>query len=516
LPAPALAFEDAYLPLDHWAYPLLDRLQTRTRSLSVTLEERPIARGAAARALEAFHHALSRGELALTETDLGQLALLERELAPETGLPPGARYHAIRWDTQNLRAEWAIRLESLATTMPALASFQPDSAAGDGPEREETLFLWGRPETVVEIGDRVTWQQRFSYRFRFGDTVGRSTLDPSVGEAEFVYNDDDFVGVQRTLDTILGVRLGPARVEAGRLRFAWGPGREGRLLVSGDSPPLDAVRLIARWGRIHLSHAATQLRSSIGERYMAAHRIAYVSSALTVGVSETVVFGNRAYDLAYLSPVQLFYVVESNNGDGDNNLVGVDFRWIPRAGWKLYGEIVVDDSNLRDGWSYYGNKNAFQLGIDRSGLPALPNTDLHAEWSLIDQYTYTHRRPINVAQHFSSPVGHRIGTDADLLTVALNHWISPEIDVRAGYEQERHGEGDISRGSDGRTDDRRNFLTGTVETTRSGFAATGFRSVRGWEGRFELRYTRSRNLHNTRSTKRVEEISAELWIKTQW
>jgi len=517
LARPAVAFDDAYLPLDHWAYPLLHRLQTRTGALDLSLEDLPVRRGALAKALEKLGRAARAPEANVSERDLEHLDLLERELAPELGGSAGPRYHTFGWPEEGLDVEWALRLEALPLTGARLDGFSPDSTQStDRPGHETTVFLFVRPETVVEIADRLTWQQRFSYRFRFGDTVGAQNLDPSIGEAEFVYQNDDFVGVQRTLDTVLGIRLGSFHIEAGRLRFAWGPGREGRLLVSGDTPPVDALRVSTRFGPVQLTHAATQLRSDLGERWMAAHRIAYTAPRLTVGISETVIFGRRSYDFAYVSPVQLFYVVESNNGDADNNLFGIDVRWLPALGLEIYGELVVDDSNLRDGWMYYGNKNAFQLGAEKAGLPGLPNTDLHLEWSLVDQYTYTHRDSINVAQHFSSPVGHRIGTDADLFTVTLQHWARPWLDLRASYEQERHGEGDILKGDDQRTDRRRNFLTGTVETTRSAIAGASVRSVRGWEGRVELRYARTRNFGNERSATRVETTSAECWIKMQF
>lgn len=533
--SPAIAFDEAYLPLDHWAYPLLERLRAAGAPVAAHLADRPIARGQAAAALMAIENDLHAGRLDLDETALGHVRLLRAELAPELDVAPGPRYHRRSWIGVDL--EWAWRVELLGVTSPSLARIPGDSltappprpfdpGTGDGtatPPAEETGFVRLIPEGTLRVGDRFLVQERLHYRFRFGDTVPATSLDVSGGEGEFVFEDDDFVGVQRTLDTTVRVIVGGSEaprsprlfaLDLARMPVRIGPGRDGTLLLSGMAPPMDQLRFRARAGWFQLTHVAAELRSELGEKWLAIHRIALERPSFTLGISESVVFGLRSYDFAYLPPAQIFYVVESNIGAGDNNLFGVDVRWRPGPGVELYGELVGDDSNLRNGLDYFGNKTAFQVGVSLPSLVA--GVDLNAEYAAVDEFTYTHYTDIGVYAHYERPIGHPIGNDADLLSVTLSRWMTPRLALTARYEQERHGEGWLYRGHRERTSDSHNWLFGTVERRRAAVVGGRLVSVRGIEIRGEVRREWFRRFANLADARRVAATRAELWLKGQW
>ena len=75
----------------------------------------------------------------------------------------------------------------------------------------------------------------------------------------------------------------------------------------------------------------------------------------------------------------------------------------------------------------------------------LPDTDFHVEYTFINQYTYTHVNPVNVYKHFTSVIGHHIGSDADNLWIELRRRFTDKLETVFGYELERHGEGDIDK-----------------------------------------------------------------------
>jgi len=533
--SPATAFDEAYLPLDHWAYPLLDRLRTAGAPVSAHLADRPIARGQAAAAVMATLDDLHFGRIDLDETELGHLRLLQAELAPELDVAPGRRYHRRSWSGVDL--EWAWRIELLGRTARALSPIPGDSVeappispfdpgTGEGtasPPTEETGFVRLIPEGTLRVGDRFLVQQRLHYRFRFGDTVPTTSLDVSGGEGEFVFEDDDFVGVQRTLDTTVRVILGGSEaprsprmfaIDLARVPVRIGPGRDGTLLLSGTAPPMDQIRFRARAGWFQLTHVAAELRTELGEKWLAIHRIAIERPSFTLGITESVVFGDRSFDFAYLSPAQIFYVVESNIGAGDNNLFGIDVRWRPFPGLELHGELVGDDSNLRNGLDYFGNKTAYQLGLAVTDLVA--DVDLRAEVSAVDEFTYTHVTPNRVYAHYERPLGHPIGNDADLLTATLSRWMGPRLELSLRYEQARRGEGWLYRDHRDRTGDAHNWLTGTVERRRAAVAGGRFVSVRGIEVRGEVRREWFRRFANVTGARRVAATRAELWLKGQW
>ncbi len=518
VPAMAAAFEEAYLPLDHWAYPILERFQVRGGVQTVDLSCRPITRGDGVRATREIRRAHDDGRIRLSETELGQLGLLEREFAPEMFTPPGPRYHVRHWLAQDLALEWTFGIEAGHHALPDTAPGGPWVGPGEkrasdlSPETQHSTLLRLRPEATLRYGSHAILQERLDYRFRFGDDLGRGHVNIAAGEAEFVHGGDDWVGVQRTTHTLVRAILGPVGLELGRAPIRWGPGRDGTLLVSDFAPPMDFVRFVASAGRFRFTNLAAELRSTAPEadKWLAAHRVAYVAPSFSIGLSEAVIFGGRAFDLAYLNPFQLFYIVEANIGDRDNNLVGVDARWTPHPGWEIYGELVADDSNIRDGWNYFGNKNAFQLGVEKTGLPGLADSDLRIEWSLVDEFTYTHHIAINRASHYERPIGHRIGTDADLVTVTLRRWVGPRFELHGSYEQERHGEGDITRDHDARETDRRHFLLGVVERTRRAGFGLSFRSVRGIEFQGDVRREWIRDYENRPRMPSVVQDRAEL------
>ncbi len=521
-PIPVEAFEEAYLPIDHWAYPILERLQARTGRQTVDLAVRPITRGDGVRAMREIRQAYTDGRVALTGIELRQLGLLEREFAPETWDPAGPRYHSRHWIAHDLTAEWSLPISLRYTAEPD--SFHDGTASpGDGksftdgartPELLNSGDLTIGPSITLRYGQHALLQQSLDYRLRIGDDVGVGHWDVASGEAEFVHDDDDWVAVKRTTDTMVRAMFGAVAFELGRTPIRWGPGREGSLLISDAAPPMDFLRFIASMGRLHFTNLAAELRTSVpgADKWLAAHRLAYVAPTFTIGVSDVVVFGERAFDFAYLNPFQLFYIVEANVGDRDNNLVGFDVRIIPHPGWELYGELVADDSNIRDGWNYFGNKNAFQLGVEKSGLPGLPVTDVRVEWSLVDQFTYTHVRPINQASHYDRPLGHVIGTDADLFTAVFRHWVSARTEFHAGYEQERHGQGDITISQDERENDRRNYLWGTVESTRRALFGFSYHSVRGLEFGGEYEQEWIANHENAAGARAVTRSRGGAWL----
>jgi hypothetical protein len=535
LATPVAGFDEAYLPLDHWAYPLLERLRARGAPIDVHLADRPLSRGQGLAAVQATVHDLRLGRISLDETSLGHLRLLQAEFAPEMDVAAGPRHHRASWTDVDL--EWAWRVEAHGIAAPVLEPAPGDSVGapptrpydpGPGrgtvsPPHEETAFVRLVPEGTLRVGDRFLVQERLHYRLRFGDTVPGTSLDVSSGEGEFVFEDDDFVGVQRTLDTTVRVILGGSEAPASPHLFALdlarmpvrlGPGRDGTLLLSGRTPPMDQIRFRARAGWFQLTHTAAELRTELGEKWIAIHRIAYERPGFTLGISESVVFGNRSFDFAYLSPAQIFYLVESNIGAEDNNLFGVDLRWRPRDGVEVYGEVVGDDSNLRNGLDYFGNKTAVQLGVVLAGT--LPAVDLAVEWSAVDEFTYTHVDPINVYAHYEQSIGHPIGNDADLLSVTLSRWLAPRVQLDLRYEQERQGAGWLYRDHRDRGGDGHNWLSGTVERRRAGVIRGRVVSVRGIEVRGEVRREWFRRFANVADARQVAATRAELWLKGQW
>ena len=171
-----------------------------------------------------------------------------------------------------------------------------------------------------------------------------------------------------------------------------------------------------------------------------------------LGFSEVVVYGNR-FEWGYLNPVNIHFISEQPisradgrvGGSGDNVLLSVDMRLRLVDDFEIYGELTVDDGNPAVSFKHWDTKFGILGGIYITDPFGIPNTDFHAEYAFINQYAYTHVNPVNVYKHFTTPIGHGIGSDADNLWLELRHRWTDRLETVFGYELERHGSGNIDK-----------------------------------------------------------------------
>jgi len=177
------------------------------------------------------------------------------------------------------------------------------------------------------------------------------------------------------------------------------------------------------------------------EKRIAAHRLEFRPHPnLNLCLSEGVVYGERGWELGYLIPVVFLWSEQHNLQDRDNLLMGFDFRWNFHPGWRVYGELVVDDlfiGKLTSDW--YGNKGGATLGISTTDPLGLAGTALTAEYTRLEPYLYTHFFPVNVYENYSSPLGHRLQPNSELTYLEGDWWISPCLRNVVGLSYMRHG-----------------------------------------------------------------------------
>jgi len=160
-------------------------------------------------------------------------------------------------------------------------------------------------------------------------------------------------------------------VTVGRFASFWGP-RNSLVLASGSS--MDGFGYTIRWGRLSLSYRLAWLDGlnpdqdgveQFENRYFAGHRLDInLSRKLRIGFFETVIFGGpgRNVDFYYLNPIFFYHGSQLNEGNpiffyhgsqlnegmDDNTFLGFDITFKPRPGYKLYGQLMVDDYQVDD------------------------------------------------------------------------------------------------------------------------------------------------------------------------
>ena len=238
-------------------------------------------------------------------------------------------------------------------------------------------------------------------------------------------------------------------LQFGKDTNAWGPGYNGNLALSDYATSYDQIKFQTKFWRIKFTSLTGFLRAYPDiiengrrlDRSLAAHRLEInLGKWFQLGLVETVIYGGRKLEPAYLNPIMFYRSAEHFLGDRDNVALGFDFDWVPIRNWKLYGELFIDDmTTTKLGTGFYGNKLAYLAGLYTVDLFRLDNVDLRLEYARIRPYVYSHKYSITSYQHFITGLGHKIGANTDDLLVELRYRLSKSMVASFTVEFQRIG-----------------------------------------------------------------------------
>lgn len=458
------------LPLEHWAYPFLQRLEAKGLFSNYELRVRPLPRDKAAEMVEqAFTKASTQPDL-LSKSDWALLEQLRSDLSDEF---------------QN-------RSSVIKTVLPEPHLYKLRE------ERGALLFdLVGRQSIISNRGQQYSPDQLLSettlggqIRGQLGNTLAffaqaRNTLtrgeerdpddenfDPDQG-APVVTSGKN---VYRDRATAYFVWENPwLRMEAGRDEFDWGPSLGNGLALSQNAPPADLLRLSVRMNRCKFTYLHAWLRSSLGQKYLVAHRadITLFRGAY-LGLTETVIYGGRALEPTYLNPLMLYHIAEHHLGDRDNNNISIDaaFTRIPNV--ALFAEWYIDDMTSTRSWkNYFGNKFGWSLGGLWADAFSLNNMDLTLRYTKISPFVYTHWDSINIYTHYDKIIGNDLGPNADAVFLQIGRQFGRDFRTEIYYQHTRKGRGTASTETQPLVGNRKDFLKGVFEQR----SLVGFRVV---------------------------------------
>ena len=418
--------EIANVPLDHPAYAFIDRMVVRgvipiffTRSL-------PLTRGEINALLGQISGKVDKAEVELTAPEKARLKDLLALFADKHG-------------SHLLRAEGADY------------SFWSDLDFS-----EELSMVNGKLEASAS-SLRTTLMGSITEFFAFAIDVpshfivGESKYYPYHTETTYEYTGN--IDGTATINTYMKFKLPWFELQLGKNSLWWGPGRYGALLISDNSPSWDMLKLSTAYDKFTFAHFTGMLRSPLGDRYISGHRLeALITPRFRIGIHEVVVYGNR-FELHYLNPATVYFFVTpaleaSSDNINDNMLTGLDFELMPLKSLKLYGELVIDDYqqtwNLRDVHNW-ANLFGVLLGMYYTNPLGLNDTDLHVEYTFINQFCYTHGIPINSYQNYGYIIGHWLGPDSDYFRCDISRYFTDKISIGISYGLERHGEGSMDK-----------------------------------------------------------------------
>jgi hypothetical protein len=312
-----------------------------------------------------------------------------------------------------------------------------------GEQRVElSLGLQGAGDATDEAGVRQSqWRDGTGVEMRAGVQLDRwqALLGLTIGElrgasryTDVLVSSTDIAA--QTDEAYLAYSAGTTwAVAVGRMRFAWGPGEEGSLLLSRTAAPLSALYLhgrIAAWRADGFVINATT-DPGRGEQ-LAAHRLEWQpSSGVRLGVSEAARYRSAGWQAVYLAgviPYSLAQRLLQQDGDTagvdrNNVMLSFDAAWRPADGTRFYGELLLDDVHAKT--DDIPNKYGWQAGVDGAWTGGFTRLTWNTEYTWISRYVYTSFFGRSfVAQ--GAPLGYPTGPDSRRLHVRLG-W-DPRVD----------------------------------------------------------------------------------------
>jgi len=386
----------------------------------------------------------------------------------------------------------------------------PVGWAGIDADDDKTIF---RRATGIQF--RGNFSRRIGYYFRFVDHVERGN-GPYLHRDSLLVDSYGYVGPLQGGDvtyydmTEAYITAGWRMVEVtfGKDRASWGPGYEDGLLLSGLGPSFDHLRLIVEpVKRVRFVYLAGKLQATgvpvdtlyrttedwarvePSPKWLSAHRLEYSPwETVVFGINETIIWGERGLDAAYLNPINFYFSAEHNGGDQDNVLMSGDIALRVAKRGIVYAELLIDDMKVSAiGEGDPSNKFGILVGgwMTDTGIDGLESG---IEYTRLQPFVYSHFYPANRYTNWTSSLGSSLSPNSDRLRWRVcyrpRRWLEFDLTV----DLNRHGSvgGDPTETIRSGSEEKIYFLDGdredwsSIEATLSWEPETGIILQAGW------------------------------------
>jgi hypothetical protein len=283
----------------------------------------------------------------------------------------------------------------------------------------------------------------------------------------------------------------------GRDFIRWGRGQDATLLISDYSRPIDHFLAQLEFARARFTYVAAKLdRSPLAdslvarygvdhaERYLTAGRVEFElrKNRWRVGLTQLVVSGgpSRNFEWNYLNPFLIYHGEQLNDKQqGGNIFVALDFAARPRAGFELYGQLLIDDVQIekRGRGDLEPNEIGCLLGFEKAENAAT----IGLEYTRVANRTYNAVREWEKFLHRNRPLAHFLGNDFDRWLLHANVYAGKQMQLYFTTELLRRGEGRIDSTFD-RPWENATLAEGYHEKFPSGIVE------KSWQFRLEARW----------------------------
>lgn len=459
----------AYVPLDSWIYPAVERLAALGAIHGDFLGLRPWTRISVAEMLDEAGDQLSDDESQSAEIQ-NLYQSLKAEFADELQLQPGDANQSIRVESLYTRSMYISGRplnDSYHFGQTIINDFgRPyqqgyNQVSGFSARAENgRFFFYARGEYQRAPGAAaypLNVRQAIAY-------VDRNPLQPATPFAE----QNQF----RLLDTYVGMTLLGNQISIGKQGLWWGPDHGGALLMSDNAEPfymlritravpltlplLGAVRYEGFFGRL-AGHSFPPRPFIYGNKISLKP-----TPNLELGFSRTDIFAGEGFQPLTFGTFKRAFFSVGDNLKGDTHLTdpgdrrgGFDFSYrIPylRNWLSLYSDSLVDDdpSPLAS-----PRRSAINPGIYLSHFPGQAkldfrleavNTDVPTSRSLNGNFFYFNLNYHDSHTNKRNIMGDWIGREGKGFQAWSSYWFNPQSSLQIGYRNQKVAKDFIPRG----------------------------------------------------------------------
>lgn len=459
--------QNTFINLGYPEYHLLDRLQTKTKTLNtINATSQVISRKDAVAFLADIKRELMVNRLALSTLDaknMNRAISISGEwyenAAGESGFEPSKKailkhFYTKKSDLLNVETD-----DFFLAVNPV-------------------LYLQGGYE--INEGSRLTNTRGLELRGRIADKIGFYTMladnqekTPNYVQSWSARHNNQMPGVHYapnrngTYDVFLArgyVNFGLFN-EHLDVSFGYDKHHIGfgiRSMVYGQqAAPSTFLRLRTNWKNFNYESLILEQIDNYNftndalrpHKYVSIHQLNYTAKNwLSVGIFEsTVMAKNTGIPVGVFFPVIGIQSLAKQLGDNDNNNGwGLQFKAIPVNDIQLYGQAFLDRLDLSNiGKGSWKNQYGLQLGLKYFDVATINNLDGQIEYNVARPFTYTAKDSVTSYAHYNQPMAHPLSNNFMELIGHLQYqpWSRFTLSGRLIYSLRGDDTGSVNMGS---------------------------------------------------------------------
>jgi len=219
------------------------------------------------------------------------------------------------------------------------------------------------------------------------------------------------------------------------------------VILNSSTTPYGYLKFHKTFGLLDYNGITTQLipDSLASDRQylpksMSIQHIALNTSAFSFGLGNSIIYGDKAFDIAYSSPLALYKIIDNKNHGRDNATLFGYFEARPLSGLSVYGNFLYDDlRNDRFTSKQWLSYSAYQAGLAYQ-VATIP-LEVGAEATVVGPSTYSHKSAQLTYMTDNMPLGNENGSN--LLSLASRVRVNMNR-VAFGFMYENIQQGDVA------------------------------------------------------------------------